>query len=55
MDPLTALLAFATELVKLIEKAIDGQPPEVKAELWRLHIDDIKAWRAFWQGLIPKG
>ena len=55
MDPLTPLLAFATEVVKLIETAIEGQPPEVRAELWKLYLEDVKAWRSFWQGLIPKG
>ena len=55
MDPLTELLAFATEVVKLIEKAIDGQPPEVRAELWKLYLDDVRAWREFRSHLIPKG
>ena len=55
MDPLTGLLAFATELVKLVEKVMDSQPPEVRADLWKMHLDDVKAWRSFWQGLIPKG
>ena len=33
----------------LVEKAMDGQPPEVRADLWRMFVEDVKGWRAFWQ------
>lgn len=29
----------------LIEKIIEGQPPEVKKQLWEWYIEDAKAWR----------
>ena len=45
MDPLTAFVNLATELVKLFREVAQGQPPEVKAELWRMYLDDVKWWR----------
>ncbi len=44
--------ALAIEILRLIEKVIDGQPPDVKAELWRQYVEDVRAWRQFW-GLKP--
>jgi hypothetical protein len=41
----------AIALVNLIGKVIEGQPPQVKADLWRIYVEDVKAWRAFWAGL----
>lgn len=40
-------------LLKIILEAIQGQPPEVKAELWRMHLEDVKAWREFWGRFKP--
>lgn len=54
MDPLTAMLNLATEIVKLIGKGMDGQPPEVRAQMWMWYIEDMKAWREFWDKFKPK-
>jgi hypothetical protein len=54
MDPLTAVLQLATVIAEIVKIAMEGQPPDVRAELWRQHLEDIKAWRAFWQGFHPK-
>jgi hypothetical protein len=43
----------AISLIRLIDKVIEGQPPEVKADLWRMYVDDVKEWRAFWSRLKP--
>ncbi len=40
---------LAIAIVGLIEKAMDSQPPEVRAELWKIHVEDLRAWRSFWQ------
>jgi hypothetical protein len=32
---------------RLIEKIIDGQPPEVKKQLWEWYIEDMRGWREF--------
>lgn len=32
----------------LLEKIVDGQPPEVKKQLWEWFIEDMKGWRDFW-------
>ena len=53
MDPLTAALQLATVIADIIKTAMEGQPPEVRAELWRQHLEDVKAWRAFWQQFMP--
>ena len=34
-------------ILQLAQTVIDGQPPDVKAELWRMYLEDVKAWRAF--------
>jgi hypothetical protein len=35
-------------------KIVEGQPKEVSAELWKMYLEDVKQWRAFWEkvGLI---
>ena len=38
-------------ILKIVLVAIEGQPPDVKAELWRLYLEDVKAWRAFFANL----
>lgn len=38
-------------LIGLFSKIIDGQPPEVRKQLWEMYLEDVKAWRAFWQGV----
>lgn len=45
MDPLTAAIALVTELTKLATVVIESQPPEVRAELWKMYLDDLKWWR----------
>ena len=47
MDPITAALLLGTEVVRLIEKILDGMPAEVKAEYAKLALEDLRAWRAF--------
>lgn len=49
-DPITAALELATAITEVIKLAMEGQPPDVRAELWRMHVEDVKAWRTFWQG-----
>lgn len=45
MDPISAVIIALTDLFKEI---IKSQPPDVQAELWRMFLEDLKAWRAFW-------
>lgn len=56
MDPLTAVCNLANAALNLAEKIIDKQPPEVAAELWKMYMEDARAWRAFWAslGIGPK-
>ncbi len=54
MDPFTAVMNLASKALDLIGKIVDGQPPEVKKQLWEWYIEDMKAWRAFWQNSMPK-
>ncbi len=51
MDPLTAAMLLATELVKLTALIVADQPPEVRAELWKLHLERERAFMAFVAGL----
>jgi hypothetical protein len=43
----------AIQLIGLIAKVIDGQPPEVRAKLWEMYLEDVREWRAFWARLKP--
>lgn len=36
---------LAIAVVQLIQMVIEGQPPEVREQLWRMHFEDVKAWR----------
>lgn len=54
MDPLTALFNAIEKGFELFKVIIEGQPPEVKAELWKMHLEDVKAWREFWAKFKPK-
>ena len=51
MDPITAVCTLANTLASIVLKVLDGQPKEVQAELWKLYLQDVKDWRAFWAGL----
>lgn len=53
MDPLTAALELAKTIAEIVKLTIESQPPDVRAEIWRLYLEDMKAWRAFWQQLLP--
>jgi hypothetical protein len=35
-------------------KIIEGQPENVRAELWTMFIQDLRAWRTFWGGTAEK-
>jgi hypothetical protein len=39
--------AVAVAALNLVGKIIEGQPPEVKAQLWQCYIEDMKNWREF--------
>jgi hypothetical protein len=55
MDPLTAALLLATEIAKLIHVAIESQPPDVRAEFAKMHLEDMQKWRAFLERFrLPK-
>ena len=54
MDPLTAALQVALETLKLANKIVDGQPPEVRAKLWELHLRQAERWDAFCAMLAEK-
>lgn len=54
MDPLTAALQLANTIAEIVKLAMESQPPEVRAEMWRQHLEDAKAFREFWTKLIPK-
>lgn len=47
-DPITAIALAVIAISRLAEKVIETQPKEVAGELWKLHLEDLKAWRAFW-------
>jgi hypothetical protein len=46
-DPVTAGLIVLNGLIELIREVIKSQPPDVAAALWRMHVEDVREWRAF--------
>jgi len=53
VDPLTAALIALASVIDLVKEIVKNQPPEVAAELWRLHLEDVKAWREFLKKIVP--
>lgn len=53
MDPLTAALNLATVIAEIVKLAIESQPPEVRAELAKLHLDQQRAWMEFLRQFRP--
>lgn len=45
MDPLTAAVNLVTALTKFATVIAESQPPEVREELWRMYLQDVKWWR----------
>jgi len=41
--------ALAIATLEFIGKVIDGQPPEVKKQMWIWYVEDVKIWREFWK------
>ena len=41
-------------VLQIVLEAIKGQPPDVKAELWKMYVADITAWREFWSKVFPR-
>ena len=52
MDPLTQLLILANTIAETVKLAIEGQEPAVRAELWRMYLEDVKELRAIIKTLI---
>ena len=45
MDPVTAFCRVVEALIQLVIKAMDGQSPEVKKQLWDWYVKDVAWWR----------
>lgn len=48
-------LAIIELLLKIALVAMEGQPPDVRVELWRMFLTDLKEFRVWWASLAPKG
>jgi len=55
MDPLTAALNLATTVAQIVKLVIESQPPEVRAEFARIHLEDLKHWREVIDKLVKRG
>lgn len=51
MDPITAALTLATELVKLTVLIIESHPPELRAKVAAQQWEDLQRWRTFFERL----
>lgn len=54
MDPVTAALVLATEVVRLITLIIQTTPEDVRAERARIALEDLRRWQAFVDRFRPK-
>lgn len=34
-------------LLEIVKLAMESAPPDVRADMWRMHLDDMKRWRKF--------
>lgn len=46
MDPYTQV---ALALINLFTEIVKSQPPEVKAEIWKWYVEDMRRWRKFFK------
>lgn len=46
MDPATAALNAFAALLKFLTVIAEGQPEDVRRELWQLYLKDLKWWRS---------
>lgn len=47
MDPVTAALNLASQIVKLMTLAIESQPPEMRAAIAQQHLEGLKRFQDF--------
>ena len=40
-------LQLANSMIQLVTKIVEGQPPEVRRQLWEWYVKDIAWWRRF--------
>lgn len=45
MDPVTAAALAVKAIAEMVTAIVEGQPPEVKKQIWEWYIDDQKRWR----------
>lgn len=45
MDPLTRFLGVVEAMLKLVQTISEGQPPDVREQLWRWFVQDLAWWR----------
>jgi hypothetical protein len=43
-----AFAAMITSICQMVTAIVEGQPPEVKKQLWEWYVKDVEAWRKFW-------
>ena len=48
-----AVIALIAAITALITEVVKKQPETVAAELWKMHLEDVKAWRAFFRQPDP--
>lgn len=49
MDPITAIATAIAECARALTTAIEGQPPEVRRQMWDWYIADVAKLRAFFK------
>lgn len=42
---------LAIEVIRFARDIILSAPEDVRRQLWEMHLEDVKGWRAFWQNV----
>ena len=50
MDPITAVANAIQAVAEMVTEISQGQPPDVKKQMWEWWVEDI----AWWRGLLKK-
>lgn len=54
MDPITAVATMVTAVANTVQTLAEGQPPEVRKQMWEWAVQDLRRFRTFFK-LDEKG
>jgi hypothetical protein len=49
VDPITACALATKAIAEMITAIVQGQPPEVRRQMWDWYVEDQKRWRRWFK------